>query len=97
MVMRKIAGIFRWTLILTIWGFTTYFLWNIGWLRAAIWLVPGLTLVVNVIRFATLPLYIFVGGSRQPPTFGEDDEGIPREPMTLARQNTAIQQAQARS
>ena len=59
--MRTIADVIRWALILGIWGFVAYLLWGIAWWWAAVWVVPGFVLVMNLVGFATLPVYGLLG------------------------------------
>ena len=59
--MKAVADLLRWALILGIWGAVTYFLWGVAWFWGAIWIVPGFILIMNVVGFATLPLYALVG------------------------------------
>ena len=58
--MKTVADLLRWFLILFLWGAAAYLLWGIAWFWAVIWLVPGLYVVVNLVGFATLPLYYFI-------------------------------------
>ena len=59
--MKAIADMIRWALILGIWGGGAYLLWTVAWFWAVIWILPGLYLTVNVVGFATLPIYYLVG------------------------------------
>lgn len=59
--MRTLAALLRWSLILGIWGVVAFLLWQVAWFWAAIWVVPGLFIVMNVVGFATLPIYYLVG------------------------------------
>ena len=59
--MRTLADMLRWALILGIVGVVALLLWQIAWFWAVIWIVPGLYIVMNVVGFATLPIYYFVG------------------------------------
>ncbi len=59
--MRTIADLSRWAVILGIWGVVTYLLWGLAWFWAAIWVVPGFIVIMNVVGFATLPIYHLVG------------------------------------
>ena len=59
--MRTGADAIRWALTLGIWGFATYLLWGIAWWWAAIWITPGLIIVMNLVGFATLPVYALLG------------------------------------
>jgi hypothetical protein len=47
----------RRVIILTIWAGTAYLLLAASWVWAAVWLVPGLFLVLNLVGFAMLPAY----------------------------------------
>ena len=58
--MKTVADGLRWIVILGLWGVVTYLLWGIAWYWAAIWAVPGFYLVMNLVGFATLPLYYLV-------------------------------------
>ena len=58
--MKALADLLRWALILGIWGAVTYILWEIGWVWAAIWVIPGFIVVLNIVGFATLPIYYLV-------------------------------------
>ena len=59
--MRTIADMIRWALILGIWCVVGFLLWQVAWFWAVIWVVPGLFIVMNVVGFATLPIYYLVG------------------------------------
>jgi len=59
--MKRLADLFRNGLILIIWAVITYLLWGIWWVWGAIWVIPGYILIVNVVGFATLPIYIVIG------------------------------------
>ena len=59
--MKALADLLRWALILSIWGSVTYILWAFGWVWAARWVIPGFIIVLNIVGFATLPLYYLVG------------------------------------
>ena len=63
--MKAVADLLRWALILGIWGAVTYFLWGVAWFWGAIWIVPGFILIMNVVGFATLPLYVLTGFSKR--------------------------------
>ena len=38
---RNITNAVLWSLIFGVWGFITYLLWQVWWLWAIIWVVPG--------------------------------------------------------
>lgn len=59
--MRTLADLIRWALILGIVAVVAFFLWQIAWFWAVIWVVPGFYIVMNVVGFATLPIYYLVG------------------------------------
>ena len=59
--MRTVADMLRWTLILGFWGVVTYLLWGIAWFWAVLWAFPGFLIVMNLVGFATLPIYYLVG------------------------------------
>ena len=58
--LRTIADSLRWGLILGSWAFIGYILWSVAWYWAAIWSLPGLYVLMNLIGFATLPIYHFI-------------------------------------
>ena len=55
--MRALADLLRRALILGLWGVVTYLLWGIAWFWAVIWAAPGYYIVLNLVGFATLPIY----------------------------------------
>ena len=56
-----LLDVIREALILGIWAFVAYVLWGIWWVWAVLWVVPGYILVMNIVGFATLPLYALIG------------------------------------
>ena len=58
--MKTLADTFRWALILGIWGYVTVILWGIAWGWALLWVVPGFFLLLNLVGFATLPIYFLI-------------------------------------
>ncbi len=61
--MITMADLLRCALIFGIWGAIAFLLWQVAWFWAVIWIVPGLYVVMNVVGFATLPIYHLVGRS----------------------------------
>ena len=55
--MRTFADMLRWALTLGLWGAVTYLLWGGAWFWAVIWAVPGFYVLLNLVGFATLPIY----------------------------------------
>ena len=61
--MKTLADLLRWGLILGIWSLVTYLLWGISWIWAVIWIVPGFILILNLVGFATLPIYAVIAAN----------------------------------
>ena len=59
--MKMLADSLRNGLILFIWGYVAYLLWNIWWVWAILWVIPGYILLLNLVGFATLPVYLLIG------------------------------------
>ncbi len=57
---RFLADTLRRGLILGIWGSVTYLLWSVWWVWAALWAIPGFIIILNVVGFATFPLYVLI-------------------------------------
>lgn len=47
----------RWPLIVGSWAYIGWMLLGIAWYWAALWIVPGFFVTMNVIGLATLPVY----------------------------------------
>ena len=58
--MKAVADTIRWTLILGIWGYVSFILWGVAWGWTLLWVVPGFFLLLNLVGFATLPIYFLI-------------------------------------
>ena len=55
----------RHVLILGAWGYATFLLWQWHWIAALVACVPVYIVMLNLVGFATLPLYLLTPEVRQ--------------------------------
>ena len=58
MVPKSLLDVLRHALILGAWGYATFLLWQWHWIAAVLACVPVYVVMMNLVGFATLPLYL---------------------------------------